>query len=169
MSHQFYTRFKNLVTNQIRQAKINYFACNVQQFKRDCKSTWTQINSSIRPNRINKRNIINEISKNYITYGTKRDIGNELNSYFVNINKCISESMNAGPYDHYKYLKGNYANWLFFIIIIIKKGQQCKAEREWCGVLWSWGSKTPAPQYQPIDRKKRKGKRVEDYRRDIAA
>ena len=29
--------------------------------------------------------------------------------------------------------------------------------------------KTPASQYQPIDRKKRKGKRVEDYSRDRAA
>ena len=29
--------------------------------------------------------------------------------------------------------------------------------------------KTPAPQYQPIDRKKRKEKRVEDYSRDRAA
>ena len=29
--------------------------------------------------------------------------------------------------------------------------------------------KTPALQYQPIDRKKRKGKRVEDYSRDRAA
>ena len=29
--------------------------------------------------------------------------------------------------------------------------------------------KTPAPQYQPIDRKKGKGKRVEDYSRDRAA
>ena len=29
--------------------------------------------------------------------------------------------------------------------------------------------KTPAPQYQPIDRKKRNGKRVEDYSRDSAA
>ena len=29
--------------------------------------------------------------------------------------------------------------------------------------------KTPAPQYQPIDRKKRRGKRVEDYSRDRPA
>ena len=29
--------------------------------------------------------------------------------------------------------------------------------------------KTPAPQCQPTDRKKRKGKRVEDYSRDRAA
>ena len=31
------------------------------------------------------------------------------------------------------------------------------------------GPKTPAPQYQPIDRKKRKEKRVEDYSKDRAA
>ena len=29
--------------------------------------------------------------------------------------------------------------------------------------------KTPVPQYQPIDREKRKGKIVEDYSRDGAA
>ena len=29
--------------------------------------------------------------------------------------------------------------------------------------------KTPAPQYQPIDRKKRNGKKVEDFSRDRAA
>ena len=37
---------------------------------------------------------------------------NVLNSYFVNICKRISESMNAGPYDNYQYLKGNYVNSL---------------------------------------------------------
>ena len=31
------------------------------------------------------------------------------------------------------------------------------------------GPKSPVPQYQPIDRKKRKGKKVEDYSRDRAA
>ena len=41
------------------------------------------------------------------------------------------------------------------------------AEREWCTPYIS--PKTPAPQYQPMDRKKRKGKRVEDYSRDRAA
>ena len=30
MSHQFYARFRNFVTNQIRQAKINYFALKIQ-------------------------------------------------------------------------------------------------------------------------------------------
>ena len=51
------------------------------------------------------------------------------------------------------------------IIIIIKKGRQCKAESD----VHPISSKTPALQYQPIDRKKRKGKIVEDYSRDRAA
>ena len=51
-----------------KQAKINYFGSKFQQFKGDCKSTWKQINSIIRPNRINKRNIINnKICENDIT------------------------------------------------------------------------------------------------------
>ena len=117
MSNQFYSRFRNFVTNQIRQAKINYFARKFQQFKGDCKSTWKQINSIIRPNRINQKNIINTICENDITYLTNHDISNVLNSYFVNIGKHTSESMNAGPNDHYQYLKGNYVNSLFFAIV----------------------------------------------------
>ena len=58
----------------------------------------------------------------------------------------------------YKYL---------VIIIIIKKGLQCKAERE--SDIHPISPETSAPQYQPIDRQKRKGKRVEDYSRDRSA
>ena len=74
MPHQFYARFRNFVTNQIRQAKTNCFAPKVQQFKGDCKSNWKQINSIIRPNIINQKNIINKICENDITYVTKHDI-----------------------------------------------------------------------------------------------
>ena len=116
MSHQFYARYRNFITNQIRQAKINYFARKFQQFKGDCKNTWKQINSIIRTNRINKRNIINTISENVFTYETKHDSLNVLNSYYVNIGKRISESMNAGPYDHYQYLKGNSSNSLSLLL-----------------------------------------------------
>ena len=84
-----------------------------QQVRGDYKSTWKQINNIIRPNRINKKNIINKICENEITYVTKLDIPNVINSYFVNIGKRISKSMNAGPYDHNQNLKVNYVNSLF--------------------------------------------------------
>ena len=57
--------------------------------------------------------------------------------------------------------------WLEFniFIIIIKKARQCKAERE---IHTLSVRKAPTPQYQPIDREKKKGK-VEHYSRDRAA
>ena len=58
----------------------------------------------IRPNRVNTRNIIKNINENDITHEKKNNIANVCNSYFVNIGKNISESMNAGHYDHNHYL-----------------------------------------------------------------
>ena len=54
---------------------------------------------------------------------------------------------------------------IIIIIIIIKKGQHSSA-RLGESDIHPISPKTPAPQYQPIDRKKRKGKRVEDYSRN---
>ena len=58
------------------QAKINYFARKFQQFNGDFRSTWKQINSIIRPNRINRKNIIHKICETDIAYVTKHDISN---------------------------------------------------------------------------------------------
>ena len=49
------------------------------------------------------------------------------------------------------------------IIIIIKKVSSARLGES---DIHPISPKTPAPQYQPIDRKKRKGKRVEDYGRE---
>ena len=38
LSHQFCARFRNFVTNQIRQAKINYFAENFNSLKEIVKA-----------------------------------------------------------------------------------------------------------------------------------
>ena len=54
----------------------------------------------------------------------------------------------------------------YIIIIIIKNGQSARLRESDVHPI---SLKTPAPLYQPIDRKKRKGKRVEDYSRDRAA
>ena len=53
-----------------------------------------------------------------------------------------------------------------FILLLLK--EVCSARlRE--SDIYPFSSKTPAPQYQPIDRKKRKEKIVEKYTRDRAA
>ena len=54
---------------------------------------------------------------------------------------------------------------LLLLLLIKKVGSARLRERD----IHPISPKTPAPQYQPIDRKKRKRKRLEDYSRDRAA
>ena len=52
---------------------------------------------------------------------------------------------------------------IIIIIIIIKRGASARLRESDIPPI---SPKTPSPQYQPIDRKKRKGKIVEDYTLD---
>ena len=61
-----------------------------------------------------------------------------------------------------KYTKQNH----YYYYILLKK---VSSERLGESDIHHISPKIPAPQYQPIDRKKRNGKRVEDYSRDRAA
>ena len=56
-------------------------------------------------------------------------------------------------------------NTFLLLLLFIKKVGSARLNND----VHPISPKTPAPQYQPIDRKKRKGKRVEDYSRDRAA
>ena len=89
----------------------------------------------------------------------------------INIITIIKNESAAQPYGCERlktlYQSGNPTPHNQPIIIIVKKGRQCKAERE--SDIHPISPKIPAPQYQPVDRKKRKGKIVEDYSRDRAA
>ena len=60
----------------------------------------------------------------------------------------------------------NY-NALFLLLLLLLKEIGSAKLRE--SDIRPISPKTPSPQYQPIDMKKRKGKRVEDYSRDRAA
>ena len=54
---------------------------------------------------------------------------------------------------------------LLLLLLFKKVGSARLGESD----IHSISPKTPTPQCQPIDRKKRKGNRVEDYSRDRAA
>ena len=55
---------------------------------------------------------------------------------------------------------------LLLLLLLLKKVGSARLRESGIHLI---SPKTPAPQYQPIDRKKRKGKKVEDYSRDRAA
>ena len=58
--------------------------------------------------------------------------------------------------------------WIFLhiLLLLLKKVSSARLRDS---DIHPISPKTPSRQYQPIDRKKRKGKRVEDYTRDRAA
>ena len=67
---------------------------------------------------------------------------------------------------NYMRCKGTVNEWNLLLLLLLKKvGSARLGESD----VHPISPKTPAPQYQPIDRKKRKVKRVEDYSRDRAA
>ena len=55
------------------------------------------------------------------------------------------------------------------IIVIIKKGRQCRAEREWYTPYQSEDPCPKIPTYREKEEREREGKIVEDYSRDRAA
>ena len=57
-------------------------------------------------------------------------------------------------------------NILLLLLLLLKKVSSASLRES---DIHPISPKTPTPQYQPIDRKKRKAKRVEDYSRDRAA
>ena len=52
------------------------------------------------------------------------------------------------------------------LLLLLKKVGSARLRKS---DIHPFSPKTPAPQYQPIDRKKRNARRVEDYSRDRAA
>ena len=66
---------------------------------------------------------------------------------------------------YYKSMTSNIDN--FRLLLLLLKNVSSARLRE--GDIHPNSPKTPAPQHQPIDRKKRKGKIVQDYCRDTAA
>ena len=69
------------------------------------------------------------------------------------------------PLDNAFYSR-SYIEMHFFLLLLLKKVSSARLGES---DIHPISPKTPAPQHQPIDRKKRKGKRVEDYSRDRVA
>ena len=85
--------------------------------------------------------------------------------------ECARDGEHRRNYSEYTDCTRDSYMWghpllLLLLLLLLKK---VSSARQGESDIHPIGPKTPAPQYQPIDRKKRKGKRVEDYSRDRAA
>ena len=83
-----YTQFRNLLTKQIRNAKVKYFNDQFEKCKNDIRKTWKIINNTTKKNVNNRQTIIFE-DNNVVN---NQDVPNKFINYFSNIaNVLVSE------------------------------------------------------------------------------
>ena len=77
----YYHRFRNYVTTQIRKSKKDYFARKFSECEGNIKKTWSLINGLIRPG-VTRGKTIRELVVDGLTYDTDKDIANIFNDFF---------------------------------------------------------------------------------------
>ena len=87
-------------------------------------------------------------------------------NYRLKLQVPFSMALGNGKLIHECFLKHSAWEQKLLLLLLLKKVSSARLGES---DIHPISPKTPAPQYQPIDRKKRKGKRVEDYSRDRAA
>ena len=109
-----YKRFKNFVTNKIRNAKINFYSNKFNAYKSDIKKTWKLVNSVLKPGHNYKRISIKKLLIGDIETFDRGEIADSFNDFFINIGSNVAQSVQCRPDDHKRYLRGNYMNSFFF-------------------------------------------------------
>ena len=111
-----YTDFKNRLTKDLRQAKVNYYANEFSKKQGNIKGTWEVINKSIK-NRTKSKNIV--IKENGHVVG-KKDLPNKFIEYFVSIPHKLVSKIRPVDVDVSFYLT-NRSHSSFFLRPIISK------------------------------------------------
>ena len=87
----FYKRYRNFVTNEIRNSRKNYYRHKFDQFKGNCKKTWGLINSILKPSHVTKS--ISELNIHGERITDEACIAQEFNNYFSNIGSNIASNI----------------------------------------------------------------------------
>jgi len=107
-------RYRNYVTKEIRTRKRQYYADLFERHSNDTKKTWSVINSLLRPSNNKKDSSIREIVCNNNTYTDKSEIADQMNSYFCNIGRNITDSIPDNGKTPNSYITTNLPNSFFF-------------------------------------------------------
>lgn len=113
MSREYYTRYRNDVTSEIKRKRKEYFASEFNSRRDNIRDTWNLINSIIKPNcnKI-KDNLKININGTYVT--DSKVIATEFNKYFSTVGENICNSFHGTDFNSYrKYLPDSLPNSLF--------------------------------------------------------
>lgn len=117
MSKEYYNRFRNFVTCQIRRKEREYFAAKFEEYRGNLRKTWNTINDIISPNKVVSKRSIEKLELNDSIISDPVDIANTLNGYFTSVGRNIAESIQCGATEHLNYMHGNINNLFVFTAV----------------------------------------------------
>lgn len=120
-SEDIYKRYKNKLTNILRQSEKDYYNKVLSYHKNDIKATWKVLNKLIN-SKCSNSGLPNSFTHNDKVISDKKEIANGFNNFFVNVGPSLAgkitppESGNVND-----YLKGEYINSMF-----LKEVNECE-------------------------------------------
>ena len=116
-----------------------------------------------------KRNVLHRMNEGYRAWGALKSVLSN-RGLGIKEKKCLFEGVIVPTAlygaEAWGMRSAERKKLIFFKIYLLKRVGSPRLRESGIHPI---SPKTPAPQYQPIDRNKRKGKKVEDYSRDRAA
>ena len=100
----FYTHFRNYVTEQIRRSKNHYYEHKFYAAKSDIKQTWGIVNNIIYTKDCKVEHTVKKIIHDDVVHVDSGDITNMVNDYFVDILNTIAESIGGNNANHLDYM-----------------------------------------------------------------
>ena len=98
-----YTRTRNRVNIELRNAKKDYYSTKIADDKSNPKQAWKTINSLL--GRQNKPTIVNELKLGENSLTNPRDIAEGFNEYFSNIGPNLASQINTQNFNFETYVK----------------------------------------------------------------
>ena len=117
INKDIYTRFRNLLTTQLRNAKANHFHSEFSKYDGNIKKTWELINNNIKKSFRNKTINLKE-HENTIKV---EDIPNRFINHFSNIANNLASDIAPSNRNASSYLKNRNANSFFMVPIVSKE------------------------------------------------
>ena len=105
-------KLRNLVSNKIKQAKMQYYNDKFNNNLHDAKSTWKVINKILKPN--SKRQNDFQIEENGTTLSDSTEIANAFNDYFSFVAPNLAAEIPDVGIDPLSYLSRNPHSFVYF-------------------------------------------------------
>ena len=114
IDRKIYTRFRNILTQQIRQSKATYFNTQFDSCKNNIRKTWKVINNTTKKQKLSKHTIICE-NENVIK---PEEVPNKFIEYFSNIAQTLVSDISPVDISAESYLNNSKYRSFFMSPIV---------------------------------------------------